>query len=67
MLLVHGDDPADEEEQQLLAHSRRALPLLPQGSRLHLLHGVGHSLLGRIEELVAVEIDWLRTVTGAEG
>lgn len=62
VLLVHGDDPADVEEQQLLAHSKRALSLLPYGSRLQLLHGVGHSLLGKIDELVGIELDWLQTI-----
>lgn len=66
VLLMHGDDPTDGEEQQLLAHSRRALPLLPQGSRLHLLHGVGHSLLGRIKELAKAEVEWLKAIVGTK-
>lgn len=66
VLLVHGDDTTDKEEQQLLSHSRRALHFLPRGSRLHLLSGVGHSLLGKMEELVEVEITWLQDAVGTE-
>ena len=59
MLLVHGDDSQDSEEQQLLAHARLGLPLLPQGSRLYVIAGAGHSFQNHIDELVDVVVGWL--------
>lgn len=56
-LIIHGDD--DEEERQLLALSRRGLRYLPQGSRLEVIHGAGHSFLGHLERVVELGRSWL--------
>ena len=59
VLLVYGGDDHDSEEQQLLAHARRWLPLLPHGSRLHVTAGADHSYQNHLEELVKVVVGWL--------
>ena len=59
VLLVHGGDPQDSEEQQLLVHTRAGLSLLPGGSRLHVVTGAGHSFVNHVDELVDVVVEWL--------
>ncbi len=59
VLLMHGGDSNDSEEQQLLAHTRRGLPLLPPGSHLHVVAGAGHSFQNHVDELVDVVVSRL--------
>jgi len=59
VLVIHGDSPADPEELRLLTNSRRAVPLLPAGSRLHVISGADHSFLDHYDELLAVAVPWL--------
>jgi hypothetical protein len=35
------------------------MPLLPAGSRLHVVSGADHSFLDRYDELLAVAVPWL--------
>jgi pimeloyl-ACP methyl ester carboxylesterase len=57
-LLVVGD--GDDEERQVLARAREALPLLPQGSRLEVIegapHGFGDAWAARVLPLL---VEWL--------
>jgi putative redox protein len=60
VLLVHGDSPHDAEELELLAHSRRGLPLLPAGSRLAIVAGSRHGFDGvHHGELRRLVCDWI--------
>ncbi len=60
VLLIHGNDPTDQEERELLARSRRALPLLPAGSRLEVIDGASHGLRGHMDQVTALLVDWYR-------
>lgn len=59
VLVIHGDSADDQEELQLLANTRRAAPLLPPGSRLHVVAGADHSFLDHYDELLAVAVPWI--------
>ena len=61
VLLIHGGSTMDEEERMLLAQSRRGLPLLPKGSRLEVIEGVGHGLDERYDDVIRLAVDWYRT------
>ncbi|TCO57261.1 alpha/beta hydrolase family protein [Actinocrispum wychmicini] len=54
LLLIHGD--GDEEERELLDRSRQAT--LPEGSRLAVVAGAGHSFTGYMDELSALACAW---------
>ncbi|MGZ5064237.1 MAG: alpha/beta hydrolase [Usitatibacter sp.] len=57
VLLVNGDDNPKERER--LEANRRGVELLPPGSGLHVIEGVGHSFAGRFDELADCAIAWL--------
>jgi putative redox protein len=60
VLIVHGDSPDDTEELELLAHSRRGLPLLPEGSRLAIVAGSTHRFEGsHHDELRRLVCGWV--------
>jgi len=61
VLLIHGSSTMDEEEHMLLVLSRRGLPLLPKGSRLEVIEGVGHGLDERYDDVIRFAVDWYRT------
>jgi pimeloyl-ACP methyl ester carboxylesterase len=56
VLLIHGD--SDPEERELLKNSRTAT--LPQGSRLEVIHGAGHSFEGYMDQVSALACAWYR-------
>jgi pimeloyl-ACP methyl ester carboxylesterase len=60
VLLIHGGGTADEEERMLLAQSRRGLPLLPKGSRIEVIDGVGHGLDERYDDVIWLAVAWYR-------
>lgn len=57
VLLVHGD--GDEEERALLENSRRAMALLPAGSRLVVEPGAGHGFDGHYDAVIEETLSWL--------
>jgi pimeloyl-ACP methyl ester carboxylesterase len=58
VLLVHGGNPDDGEEQELLSRSRKGIALLPPESRLEVIDGAGHSLKNHMTELSALARGW---------
>ena len=58
VLIIHGNDPTDREEQLLVAQSRKALPLLPHGSKLEMVEGANHSLVKHFDRVIALANDW---------
>jgi pimeloyl-ACP methyl ester carboxylesterase len=56
VLVVHGD--GDEEERQLLQHTKAREPLLPSGSRVEVLPGTGHDLLGVYGRVIDLAVEW---------
>ena len=57
VLLVLGD--GDDEERQLLEHARRALPRLPDGSRLQVIAGAPHGFGEAYELVIDLVAGWL--------
>jgi pimeloyl-ACP methyl ester carboxylesterase len=58
VLIIHGNDPEDIEELTLLENSRKGLKYLPEGSRLEVIEGAGHSFKGHLDQLVRLTCDW---------
>jgi pimeloyl-ACP methyl ester carboxylesterase len=58
VLIIHGD--GDDEEQKLLAQSRKAISQLPEGSKLIVLPGANHRMEGRLDDIVALAKDWFQ-------
>ena len=58
VLIIHGNDKEDVEELMLLENSRKGLPHLPEGSRIEVIEGAGHSFKGHLDELVRLTCDW---------
>ena len=56
VLLIDGD--GDWEERQYLALARQGLPLLPAGSRVELVPGAPHNLVGYLDEVIALLLAW---------
>ncbi|MDA0220400.1 MAG: alpha/beta fold hydrolase [Proteobacteria bacterium] len=59
VLLLYGDDPADAEEQALLALARANLARLPAGSRIETIAGQRHGLRGAWPAAVGRIVPWL--------
>jgi len=57
VLLIDGD--GDAEELDYLALAQRGLPLLPRGSRVEVVAGCPHNLVGHLDEVVALLLAWL--------
>ncbi len=58
VLLIHGNDPADQEELLLLERSRRGMAFLPQGSRLEIIDGANHTFLSHWHTVTSLATDW---------
>jgi putative redox protein len=58
VLLIDGD--GDSEELDYLALARRGLPLLPAGSRIEVVAGCPHNLVGHLDRVIALLLAWLR-------
>ncbi|HUK76233.1 MAG TPA: alpha/beta fold hydrolase [Thermoleophilia bacterium] len=56
VLLIDGD--GDWEERQYLALARQGLPLLPAGSRVELVPGAPHNLVGYLDQVIALLLAW---------
>jgi pimeloyl-ACP methyl ester carboxylesterase len=59
VLLVHGGDPNDREEQELLARSRQGMSHLPVGSKLEVIEGAGHSMIEQWDTVCQVVTSWM--------
>ncbi len=58
VLLIDGD--GDEEELEYLALARRGLSLLPSGSRIEVVPGCPHNLVGHLDQVIALLLAWFR-------
>ena len=58
VLLIDGD--GDGEELEYLSLARRGLPLLPAGSRIEVVTGCPHNLVGHLDEVIALLLAWFR-------
>jgi pimeloyl-ACP methyl ester carboxylesterase len=65
VLLIDGD--GDDEELEYLALARRGLPLLPAGSRVEVVAGCPHNLVGHLDEVIALLLAWFRERLPAGG
>lgn len=55
MILGDGHD----EERQLLAHARSALPLLPDGSQLQIIVGAPHGFGPAYDQVIDMVVGWM--------
>jgi pimeloyl-ACP methyl ester carboxylesterase len=55
VLMIHGDD---QDEQNLLEFSKKALSLLPAGSELKIIPGASHIFLDHSNEVIKLSKDW---------
>lgn len=58
VFLIHGNHPEDAEEQRLAGMAREALPLLPHGSKLHVVDGARHGIRDQWETVIALVLRW---------
>jgi pimeloyl-ACP methyl ester carboxylesterase len=58
VFIIHGD--ADQQELDLLALSKKALPLLPTQSKLQVIHGASHAFTAHMDEVYHLVYDWLK-------
>ncbi len=54
-----GLGDGDDEERQLLEHARRALPQLPDGSRLRVIAGAPHGFGEAYHQVIDTAVGWL--------
>jgi len=60
VLIIHGDNIEDEEEVQLLERSKRAINLLPMGSRLEIISGGKHGLRAEWDTVILLASEWYK-------
>lgn len=58
VLLIHGNDPNDWEESQLLEKSKKGIPLLPAGSQLKIIDGANHTFRDHLEIVIDTANNW---------
>jgi pimeloyl-ACP methyl ester carboxylesterase len=58
VLLIHGNDPNDEEELQLLERSTKGVKLLPSGSRLEIINGANHTFREHLDRVIEEANNW---------
>jgi len=58
VLLLHGNDPKDEEEHQLRERSERGIHLLPAGSSLEIIEGADHTFMDHWEQVMTRAKEW---------
>jgi pimeloyl-ACP methyl ester carboxylesterase len=59
VLFIHGD--ADQLEKSFLDLSKKALPLLPQGSELKIIQGASHNFLTATDQIIELTNQKLQT------
>jgi alpha-beta hydrolase superfamily lysophospholipase len=62
VLIIHGGALVDGEEHPLLTRSRVGLPGLPAGSRVEVVPGAEHAMLGESDEVARRALAWLAEV-----
>ena len=60
VLLIHGNDPNDWEELELLKRSRKGIHMLPDQSRLEVIDGANHGFRGHYDHVIALTQEWYR-------
>lgn len=58
VLIIHGNNPEDEEETELLQNSRKGMEFLSKESALEVIDGATHSFSGYIDILKDLANDW---------
>lgn len=59
VMIIHGNNPSDEEEIILLSHSRNAINKLPEGSALEVIEGGCHGLREHWQEVISLTCSWI--------
>jgi pimeloyl-ACP methyl ester carboxylesterase len=60
ILLIHGNDPNDWEETQLLEKSKKGINLLPVGSQLEIIDGANHTFRDHLDRVIERANDWYK-------
>jgi len=58
LLIIHGNDPGDWEEQELLKRSRSGMKYLSSDSRLEIIEGGNHGLRNQYEKVIELAKNW---------
>jgi pimeloyl-ACP methyl ester carboxylesterase len=58
VLIIHGNNPGDREELQLLERSRRGMKFLCPASRLEVIEGGNHGLREHYDKVVELAKSW---------
>jgi pimeloyl-ACP methyl ester carboxylesterase len=58
VLLIHGNDPNDWEETQLLEKSKKGINLLPAGSQLKIIDGANHTFRDHLDTVIETANTW---------
>ncbi len=58
LLIIHGNDPGDWEETQLLERSRRGMRFLSPASHLQVIEGGNHGLRDHYHEVIELAKNW---------
>jgi pimeloyl-ACP methyl ester carboxylesterase len=58
VLLIHGNDPNDWEETQLLEKSKKGISLLPAGSQLEIIDGANHTFREHLDRVIQEACNW---------
>jgi pimeloyl-ACP methyl ester carboxylesterase len=58
VLLIHGDDPNDLEEIQLLERTRRGMKFLSSDSRLEIIGGANHGFRNHYQSVIDLTSNW---------
>jgi pimeloyl-ACP methyl ester carboxylesterase len=58
VLLIHGNDPNDWEETQLLEKSKKGINLLPAGSQLEIIDGANHTFRDHLDSVIQEANRW---------
>jgi len=60
VLIIHGDNIEDAEELQLLERSKRAIGLMPKGSKLEIITGGKHGLRAEWDTVISLASEWYK-------
>jgi pimeloyl-ACP methyl ester carboxylesterase len=58
VLLIHGNDPNDWEENLLLERSKKGIALLPAGSQLEIIDGANHTFQDHLDRVIVEANNW---------
>lgn len=60
VLIIHGNNPADWEEGELLKRTQHGMKFLSPESRLEIIDGASHNFLSHFDILTKLTIDWYK-------